>query len=381
MLVGLMAPALLARAAAPAFADDPGQRRDQVHQKRAAVQAELKLALASDARVEAERNRLEALAGQERARLTSAQQAQDQAQAQTDAAARTLAAIEARAAAARERLSAQAVEAYVHGGTNRGFAALLEARSLDEASQRGVFVSVLQSHTNQALEVLRSARQDQAAAREELARARDVAAKRVEAVAARKRQFDAAERAAEVASAELAGRIATLREESRQYAAQEGQLESLIRSQQAAAAARAGTGSINGSTGFVAGQISNVGLIWPLHGPVSSEFGPRWGGFHPGIDIAAAYGTPIHAAKQGTVIFAGSYGGYGNFVVVDHGGGLATAYAHQSQIAVGQGQSVSQGQVIGYEGSTGYSTGPHLHFEVRINGSPQNPRAFESGGP
>ncbi len=81
------------------------------------------------------------------------------------------------------------------------------------------------------------------------------------------------------------------------------------------------------------------------------------------------------------MIFAGPEGGYGNFVLIDHGGGIVTGYAHQSRIAVTQGQSVTQGQVIGFEGSTGDSTGPHLHFEVRVNAVPQNPRGFESGAP
>jgi hypothetical protein len=93
------------------------------------------------------------------------------------------------------------------------------------------------------------------------------------------------------------------------------------------------------------------------------------------------YGTPIHASAGGVVIFAGWYGGYGNFVIVDHGDGIATAYAHQSQIAVSQGQTVSQGDVLGDEGSTGDSTGPHVHFEVRVNGSPQNPRDYVPGSP
>jgi murein DD-endopeptidase MepM/ murein hydrolase activator NlpD len=120
---------------------------------------------------------------------------------------------------------------------------------------------------------------------------------------------------------------------------------------------------------------SASGLIWPVNGPVVSPFGWRWGRMHEGIDIAVGYGTPIHAAASGTVIFAGWMGGYGNFVIVDHGGGISTGYAHQSSIATGGG-TVSQGQVIGYVGCTGHCFGPHLHFEVRINGSPVDPLGY-----
>ena len=102
----------------------------------------------------------------------------------------------------------------------------------------------------------------------------------------------------------------------------------------------------------------------------------RWGSLHPGIDIGVGMGTPIHAAASGRVISASYSGGYGNLVVIDHGNGLATAYAHQSSMAVSPGQQVSQGQVIGYVGSTGFSTGPHLHFEVRVNGSPVDPMGY-----
>ncbi len=121
---------------------------------------------------------------------------------------------------------------------------------------------------------------------------------------------------------------------------------------------------------------SSSGLIWPVSGPVVSGFGMRWGRMHEGIDIAVGYGTPIHAAASGTVIFSGWMSGYGNFVIIDHGGGMATAYGHQSSIAVGGGQSVSQGQVIGYVGCTGHCFGPHLHFEVRINGSAADPLGY-----
>jgi murein DD-endopeptidase MepM/ murein hydrolase activator NlpD len=121
---------------------------------------------------------------------------------------------------------------------------------------------------------------------------------------------------------------------------------------------------------------SSSGFIWPVAGPVTSPFGMRWGRMHEGIDIAVPYGTAIRAAAAGRVIYCGWEGGYGNLVVIDHGGGLATAYGHQSSIAASCGSDVSQGQVIGYVGSTGHSTGPHLHFEVRVNGAPVDPLGY-----
>jgi murein DD-endopeptidase MepM/ murein hydrolase activator NlpD len=121
---------------------------------------------------------------------------------------------------------------------------------------------------------------------------------------------------------------------------------------------------------------SSAGLVWPVSGPITSPFGWRWGRMHQGIDIGVPYGTPIHAAAAGTVIYCGGEEGYGNFVVIDHGGNLATAYAHQSQIAVSCGEHVEQGQVIGYVGCTGHCFGPHLHFEVRVDGNPVDPLGY-----
>jgi murein DD-endopeptidase MepM/ murein hydrolase activator NlpD len=130
------------------------------------------------------------------------------------------------------------------------------------------------------------------------------------------------------------------------------------------------------ATSTVQRSASAAGLMWPVNAPVTSPFGWRWGRMHEGLDLGAAYGTPIVAAAAGTVIYAGWLGGYGNLTVIDHGGGLATAYGHQSQIAVSSGQQVTQGQVIGNVGSTGHSTGPHLHFEVRVNGQPVDPLGY-----
>ncbi|ACK42380.1 MULTISPECIES: murein hydrolase activator EnvC family protein [Dictyoglomus] len=121
-------------------------------------------------------------------------------------------------------------------------------------------------------------------------------------------------------------------------------------------------------------------LSWPVIGGITSGFGmrrhPLLGGaplFHTGIDISASYGTPIRAAASGRVIFAGWYGGYGNMIIIDHGGKISTVYGHLSKIVVKVGEEIAEGDVIGYVGSTGLSTGPHLHFEVRINGDPVDP--------
>jgi peptidoglycan DL-endopeptidase CwlO len=118
------------------------------------------------------------------------------------------------------------------------------------------------------------------------------------------------------------------------------------------------------------------GLIWPVNGPVVSGFGPRWGSFHEGIDIAVPTGTPIRAAASGSVSIAGSVGGYGNYTCVDHGGGLSTCYAHQERILVSVGQEVAQAQVIGVSDCTGHCLGPHVHFEVRVNGQAVDPLGY-----
>jgi len=145
-----------------------------------------------------------------------------------------------------------------------------------------------------------------------------------------------------------------------------------------AAKLRAGEAQVGAAAGGsgAAQAPSGSGFIWPVSAPITSPFGMRWGTLHPGIDLGAPYGAPIHAAGSGTVVWCGWMSGYGNLVMIDHHNGLATAYGHQSQIAVGCNQEVAQGQVIGYVGSTGYSTGPHLHFEVRLNGTPVDPLGY-----
>lgn len=140
----------------------------------------------------------------------------------------------------------------------------------------------------------------------------------------------------------------------------------------------AASSSSSTSTGS-SSEPSSSGMIWPVDGVLSSTFGARWGTVHEGIDISAPGGTPIKAAASGTVILMqteAESGGYGNYTCVDHGGGLSTCYAHQSEFGTSIGASVSQGDVIGYVGNTGHSFGDHLHFEVRVDGIAQDPLGY-----
>jgi len=124
---------------------------------------------------------------------------------------------------------------------------------------------------------------------------------------------------------------------------------------------------------------SHIPSIWPTTGVVTSPYGLRWGGtdFHPGMDIANDMGTPIVATADGVVEYAGwNSGGYGNMVDINHGNGIMTRYGHASQVVVSTGQHVKRGQLIAYMGSTGFSTGPHVHYEVHINGNRVNPISY-----
>jgi murein DD-endopeptidase MepM/ murein hydrolase activator NlpD len=157
---------------------------------------------------------------------------------------------------------------------------------------------------------------------------------------------------------------------------QESEREFLHEVEGLQAASQALAAKLRSSASSGPSHVSSSGLIWPVNGPITSPFGWRWGRMHEGIDIGVPYGTPIHAAAAGTVVYCSWMSGYGNLVAIDHGGGISTAYGHQSSIAVGCGQTVGQGDVIGYVGCTGHCFGPHLHFEVRVNGSPVDPLRY-----
>jgi len=216
---------------------------------------------------------------------------------------------------------------------------------------------------------MRVAKQQTAATKTDVAEATAVLAKKTEEERAARAALLA--RQAALAAARDS-KESLLTDVKQQRHADEEDLEAMQAASAAIAAQLVGSGAGSGGGG---GAPSSSGFIWPVSGPVTSGFGWRWGRMHEGIDIGAACGTPIRAAASGTIVYAGWMDGYGNIIIIDHGGGMGTAYGHQSAIYVGGG-SVSQGQTIGAVGSTGHSTGCHLHFEVRVNGTPVNPLSY-----
>ena len=160
-------------------------------------------------------------------------------------------------------------------------------------------------------------------------------------------------------------------DESKALAASSATLAERIRQSEAQA-----QGAASGGSESAAPQPSSGGFIWPVSGPITSPFGMRWGTLHPGIDIGVPSGTSVHAAGSGTVIWCGWMSGYGNLVMIDHHNGLVTLYGHNTSVAVGCNQQVSQGQTVAYSGCTGFCTGPHVHFEVRLHGSAVDPLGY-----
>ena len=376
---------------APAAADDPSDEKAAVDTRIAALQADI---AASKAREGVITSQLSAVV----AELDSAQSAVDDAEAAVGALEAELSSARTRLDALTEKLAAQTRRLERLRSEHAKAVAILEARVraayIDEPPDMLAFL-VSASSFDEVIDnvelLTRISRQDKRIA-EQVARARDrTAAERRATIATKREQTATVELIAartddaRVARDHLAGerdRLATV-EDLKQSAltdsreTREGYLhevDSLLAQSAALAEQIRGAQQGAGTTGN--GQPSAAGLIWPCDGVVVSGFGMRWGRMHEGVDIGCAYGTPNRAAASGTVIYAGWLGGYGNLVVVDHGNGLSTAYAHASSILVSVGQSVSQGQTVSLVGSTGNSSGPHLHFEVRVNGVAVDPLPY-----
>jgi murein DD-endopeptidase MepM/ murein hydrolase activator NlpD len=244
---------------------------------------------------------------------------------------------------------------------------LLRSHGFDDLLARTEYMRTLRDQDNDIVARVRGLRNEMQVTVNTVRQARDE-------IAARKQELEATrmklrKRTEELASARRKQHV-TLMRVRKQQDDLEGDLSKI--SQKIAEQLAANTGSlpagpIRGGSGM---------FIWPVNGPVVSGFGMRWGRMHEGIDIAVPTGTPIRAAASGTVSIAGVEGGYGNYTCIDHGGGLSTCYAHQERILVSGGQQVAQAQVIGVSDCTGHCLGPHVHFEVRVNGQAVDPLGY-----
>ncbi|MDQ3757645.1 MAG: peptidoglycan DD-metalloendopeptidase family protein [Actinomycetota bacterium] len=359
-------------AAAPAGADtlsDAKRKREEARARRAQLAAKINALEASDEELDRAVKTLDKQVLAQQASADAARQAVQAAVAAVSQADAELGATEQQIGKLHKAVVDRAVAAYVRPQDD-SLTGMIASKDLNEASRRSSLLSEVANRNSEVIDQLRAAREDLAEKQAKAQKARDVAAERRKAVLARLSDLQKAHAEKSRLNAALDARIAEYQREADQVAQTESGLTALIQQRQAARASRS---AVDPGTD---GRVSGAGLIWPVRGPVTSGFGYRWGRMHQGIDIGAGTGTPIRAAKGGEVIFAGSMGGYGNCIIVDHGGGFTTLYAHQSRLGASDGQSVSQGQVIGFVGSTGHSTGPHLHFETRVGGAARNPRNY-----
>ena len=366
MFVALMAMVPLSPAAGQTSEED---RLDEAEAKLEAVRAEME-------RTDARRDDSAAALAEAERRLNevheavnAAEQAVQRQQRAVMEAGAALADLEREERLRQQSLVTRVVEDYKRPPT--GLETVLSPGSLDAFLRRTRYLDAMARSDQAELEQARAGQARVDAQREQL----QVEQEALDRVVARKRALlaDAEQlrdtRELRLASAE--SKLDTLKEREQLLEADSEQLASAIeRASRAASASR--------SSGIAAPvrQASAGGWLWPTSGPVTSEFGPRWGRMHEGIDIGTASGTPIYAAASGVVSFAGTMGGYGNLTLIDHGRGIVSASAHQSRIGVAVGQRVAAGQVIGAVGATGNVTGPHLHFETRVGGAPQNPRNY-----
>jgi murein DD-endopeptidase MepM/ murein hydrolase activator NlpD len=276
------------------------------------------------------------------------------------------------------RLNARLVEVYELGDVD-SVDVILAAKSLSDVIDGLDYVNQIGAADERIATSVGAAKGAAREARQRTARLRRVVAAETRAVRARAEQVRAVRDELIASRGALVAARSTKRVSLEDVRASEreavGEAESL---EQVSATLGAQIQAAQAASSYnpPASTPSASGFIWPVNGPVVSPFGMRWGRMHTGIDIGVSDGTPIQAVASGRVIYAGWMDGYGNLVFIDHGRGLSTGYAHQSSIGVSNGESVTQGQVIGYVGCTGHCFGPHLHFEVRVNGNPVDPLGY-----
>lgn len=371
---------MVAVLAVPAMAASTEERRlTQTRQQVAAVRAQLESArgqaagdAAALAEAEAQLNKVLQAVGQAEQAVQRQQQAVEEAREE-------LADLRQRAMEQRRLMSGRAVNLYMQG-TSGPVDALMAAESPQDAMRRTSYIDLVASADRRNLEGVSASGVAVDAQRDILEKEEVVLARVLDQQRTLHAEVEDLRNDRALVFASSSQQVAQLESQERHLEAEGRQLATMARraAQQRAAAERASR-TRNVTAAGSGGPVPNVGgsgWVWPASGPVTSEYGPRWGRMHQGIDIGAPHGAAIVAARAGTVSSTGTMGGYGSMTMIDHGGGIVTAYAHQSAIAVSPGQSVSAGQRIGSIGCSGSCTGPHLHFEVRVNGSARNPRGY-----
>ncbi len=364
-------------AAAPSTAQSSKTRaeREKIRQEKAEQAKALEPLLAEDKELEAAVAALVAEVAAQQAKVDAARQAVEAAEAEIAALQLRIEELNEERVTLIDEARDRAISAYV--GRDRGrLEQFIESDDLNEASRKQALLDTVQGSEADVLERLRSVEEDLELAEAETQRL--AAELRVRKADEDSRLAELAEQKAELdrLEANLQARINSVHAEISALAAEEAELSALLKRQESAEAAAAVAAAGRGPNAPAPNVVSAKGLIYPTRGRLTSPFGPRWGRMHQGIDLAAPTGTPIYAAQSGSVIRSGWGGGYGNHVVVNHGGGFATLYGHMSRIGTSTGSKVSRGEVIGYVGSTGNSTGPHLHFETRVNGTAYNPLSY-----
>lgn len=319
------------------------------------------------------------------AQLEQKQAELEQARADLDATRQRLEEVKARLAEAERLLAKRLVEIYKTDEPD-ALTVVLEADGFEELLERTEYLDRISDQDQAIVTRVRVLKEEvetelarledleariEAAVTEIIARRNELAAAREQLTAKRAElqgvRSDRSARLAEVRQTQvnLEGNLASLRREQRKIEAE------LVAAQEAEEAQAAAPTVAAGPV-----QEGSGGLIWPVDGPISSPFGMRWGRPHEGVDISVPSGTPIRAAASGNVVTAAPTGGYGNYLCIQHSGGLSTCYAHLSSFAVSAGASVSQGDVIGAVGCTGSCFGDHLHFETRVGGGAVDPMGY-----
>jgi murein DD-endopeptidase MepM/ murein hydrolase activator NlpD len=356
LVCGLVAPA------GAAGSSDPRAQRDRARARKAQLAAELNTIKASERELLAAAAALDDQVLAQAARVDAARQAVAAAEAELRESTNSLAETKSLISNLQTEFVDRAVSEYI-SPRGQQLNDLIESDDLAATARKHALLDTVAANDKDLLDQLGAAREDYEVARAAAAAASERARTRRADTESQLSKLERDRARQHKIQAALTARQKEVLGEIDAQAAAEATLTRIIKQREAQSASK---GSV--------GRVGRGGCAWPVSGLVTSEYGYRWGRLHAGIDIGAGTGTPIRASAPGTVIFAGQQSGYGNVVIIDHGGGFSTVYAHQSRIAARDGQSLPRGGLVGYVGSTGHSTGPHLHFETRYGGSPRNPR-------